>query len=84
MRAESAIKMGRIKLRRERDMGPRLWAASPVVAQGAGDDSGKKLLRAARPGWKRAQKRFQAAMGGARWDTMWSVLGEITAALKEE
>jgi DNA-binding MarR family transcriptional regulator len=43
---------------------------------------GKKLLRAARPGWKRAQERFQKAMGG-RWEAMWGVLGDITKAVQE-
>ena len=42
--------------------------------------SGKKLLQAARPGWKRAQARFQAAMGG-RWEEMWRLLDEIEMAV---
>ena len=42
--------------------------------------SGKKLLQAARPRWKRAQARFQAAMGG-RWEEMWRLLDEIEMAV---
>jgi DNA-binding MarR family transcriptional regulator len=42
---------------------------------------GKKLLRAARPRWKRAQEKFQAAMGDGRWNAMWSVLGGIGEAV---
>jgi DNA-binding MarR family transcriptional regulator len=42
--------------------------------------AGKKLLQAARPGWKRAQARFQAAMGG-RWDEMWRMLDDIEMAI---
>jgi DNA-binding MarR family transcriptional regulator len=42
--------------------------------------SGKKLLQAARPAWKRAQARFQAAMGG-RWEAMWELLDEIEMAV---
>jgi len=45
--------------------------------------AGKKLLQAARPGWKRAQARFQAAMGG-RWDEMWKLLDDITSAVNDE
>lgn len=45
--------------------------------------AGRKLLRAARPGWRRAQKRFQAAMGGGHWQTMWQVLGNITDAMQK-
>ncbi|HEX3742289.1 MAG TPA: MarR family transcriptional regulator [Bryobacteraceae bacterium] len=40
---------------------------------------GNKLLRVARPAWKRAQEKFRAAMGD-RWDAMWSVLGDISDA----
>jgi len=43
---------------------------------------GKKLLQAARPGWKRAQARFRAAMGDGRWDAMWGVLEEIAEAVR--
>jgi DNA-binding MarR family transcriptional regulator len=42
---------------------------------------GRKLLRSARPGWKRAQERFQAAMSGGQWEAMWRVLGDITTAV---
>jgi len=38
--------------------------------------AGRNLLRAARPGWRRAQKKFQAALGG-QWEAMWQVLGNI-------
>jgi DNA-binding MarR family transcriptional regulator len=45
---------------------------------------GKKLLRTARPGWKRAQERFRAALGSTRWDTMWGLLGDVTEAVKQK
>jgi len=45
---------------------------------------GKKLLRAARPGWKRAQERFQAGMGAAGWEQLWTMLHHISEAVKEK
>jgi DNA-binding MarR family transcriptional regulator len=45
---------------------------------------GKKLLRASRPGWRRAQERFQAAMGDAQWGAMWALLSKISEAVKEK
>jgi DNA-binding MarR family transcriptional regulator len=46
--------------------------------------AGRKLLRSARPGWKRAQERFQVAMGSGQWESMWRVLGDITEALRKD
>jgi DNA-binding MarR family transcriptional regulator len=42
--------------------------------------AGRKLLMAARPGWRRAQRRLQSAMNGEEWDTMWRVLDNFTRA----
>jgi DNA-binding MarR family transcriptional regulator len=41
---------------------------------------GAKLLAAAKPGWKRAQKRLRAAMTDNQWDAMWQTFGHITEA----
>jgi DNA-binding MarR family transcriptional regulator len=58
------------------------------VAYGATDDqrerglrltaAGADLLAAARPGWRRAQKRLQSAMTAAQWNAMWRVLRDVT------
>jgi DNA-binding MarR family transcriptional regulator len=42
--------------------------------------AGRRLLRAARPGWSRAQKRFQSAMNGEEWVSMWRTLDVLTNA----
>lgn len=41
---------------------------------------GRKLLRAARPGWKRAQKRLRSFMTGEQWRQMWLVFDNLTNA----
>lgn len=44
---------------------------------------GRSLLRAAKPGWNRAQKRLSSAMTPEDWEMMWHVLDRLTnAALK--
>jgi DNA-binding MarR family transcriptional regulator len=50
----------------QRERGLRLTAA------------GTGLLAAARPGWRRAQKRLQSAMTVAQWNAMWRVLRDVT------
>jgi DNA-binding MarR family transcriptional regulator len=50
----------------QRERGVRLTAA------------GADLLVAAKPGWRRAQKRLQSAMTAAQWNTMWRVLRDVT------
>ena len=50
----------------QRERGVRLTAA------------GADLLVAAKPGWRRAQKRLQSAMTAAQWDAMWRVLRDVT------
>jgi len=42
--------------------------------------AGQKLLRAARPGWKRAQARLRSAMSREQWETMWGTFGTMTKA----
>lgn len=45
--------------------------------------AGRNLLRAAKPGWNRAQKRLSSAMTPGEWEKMWSVLDKLTdAAIK--
>jgi DNA-binding MarR family transcriptional regulator len=45
--------------------------------------AGRALLRAAKPGWNRAQKRLSSAMAPEEWEKMWHVLDNLTnAALK--
>jgi DNA-binding MarR family transcriptional regulator len=44
---------------------------------------GAKLLKAAKPGWKRAQKRLRSAMTGGQWEAMWRTFGNITRAARE-
>ena len=54
-----------------RDRGVRITAA------------GRDLLRAAKPGWNRAQRRLSSAMKPEEWQQMWPVLDALTnAALK--
>lgn len=40
--------------------------------------AGEDLLRAARPGWRRAQNRLRAKMTAAQWRDMWRVLHNVT------
>jgi DNA-binding MarR family transcriptional regulator len=42
--------------------------------------AGRKLLRAATPGWRRAQERLRSSMTAAEWDSMWQALRTLTAA----
>ncbi|MBS1872191.1 MAG: winged helix-turn-helix transcriptional regulator [Acidobacteria bacterium] len=42
--------------------------------------AGREVLRAARPGWRRAQQRLRSAMTGEEWEQMWGVLNNLTAA----
>jgi len=42
--------------------------------------AGRKLLLAARPGWRRAQDRLRSTMTGTQWDAMWHVFRNITNA----
>ncbi len=42
--------------------------------------TGQNVLRAAKPGWNRAQKRLASAMKPAEWEKMWGVLNELTNA----
>jgi hypothetical protein len=42
--------------------------------------AGRKLVTAARPGWKRAQTRLRAAMAPDRWEALWKVLRDVTNA----
>lgn len=44
---------------------------------------GRRLLRAATPGWNRAQKRLCSAMTPEGWDQMWPVLDRLTNAAVE-
>jgi DNA-binding MarR family transcriptional regulator len=50
----------------QRERGVRLTAA------------GADLLAAAKPGWRRAQRRLQSAMTAAQWNAMWRVLRDVT------
>jgi DNA-binding MarR family transcriptional regulator len=43
-------------------------------------DRGLKLLKAARPGWKRAQERLRSAMTDEQWATMWQTFGDLAKA----
>lgn len=40
--------------------------------------AGADLLVAAKPGWRRAQKRLQSVMTAAQWNAMWCVLRDVT------
>ena len=42
--------------------------------------AGLKLLKAARPGWKRAQERFRAALTDEQWKGMWRTFGDLVNA----
>lgn len=42
--------------------------------------AGRNLLRAAKPGWTRAQKRLSSAMTAEQWQQMWHVLDTVTDA----
>ncbi len=42
--------------------------------------AGRRLLKAARPGWSRAQRRLQSAMNGEEWASMWRTLEVLTNA----
>jgi DNA-binding MarR family transcriptional regulator len=42
--------------------------------------AGRNVLRAARPGWNRAQKRLSSTMKPGEWEKMWTVLDELTNA----
>jgi len=54
-----------------RDRGVRITAA------------GRDLLRSAKPGWNRAQRRLSSAMKAEEWRQMWPVLGALTNAAVE-
>jgi DNA-binding MarR family transcriptional regulator len=41
---------------------------------------GLKLLKAARPGWKRAQERLRSAMTGDHWEAMWRTFDNLANA----
>ena len=45
--------------------------------------AGSKLLAAAKPGWKRAQRRLRNAMSATEWDAMWKTLGDISKATRQ-
>lgn len=42
--------------------------------------AGRNVLRSAKPGWNRAQKRLRSAFMPMEWDTMWQVLNTLTNA----
>ena len=42
--------------------------------------AGRHLLRAARPGWNRAQQRLSSLMTRQEWEQMWPVLDQLTTA----
>jgi DNA-binding MarR family transcriptional regulator len=42
--------------------------------------AGRNLLRAARPGWNRAQQRLSSLMTRHAWEQMWPVLDKLTNA----
>ena len=44
---------------------------------------GAKLLKAARPGWKRAQDRLRSAMSDGQWESMWHALGDLATAARQ-
>jgi DNA-binding MarR family transcriptional regulator len=44
---------------------------------------GSKVLRAAKPAWKRAQRRLQDAMSASEWDGMWQSFGDISKAVRQ-
>jgi len=54
-----------------RDRGVRLTAA------------GRNLLRSAKPGWSRAQRRLSSAMKPQEWRKMWQALDTLTNAALE-
>lgn len=41
---------------------------------------GRNVLRAARPGWNRAQERLSSLMTRPEWEQMWPVLDQLTNA----
>ena len=41
---------------------------------------GSKLLKAARPGWKRAQERLRSALTDDQWEAMWRTFGDLAKA----
>lgn len=43
-------------------------------------ERGLKLLRAARPAWKRAQDRLRSAMTDDQWAAMWRTFGDLANA----
>jgi DNA-binding PadR family transcriptional regulator len=45
--------------------------------------AGLKLLKAAKPGWKRAQHRLRTAMTSDRWNAMWRTFDDIRAAVHQ-
>lgn len=45
--------------------------------------AGLKLLKAAKPGWKRAQHRLRSAMTGDQWQAMWRTFDDIRAAARQ-
>ena len=63
--------IGRASSDDRRERGYRLTAA------------GSKLLKAARPGWKRAQDRLRAAMTAGQWEAMWQTFGDIANAARQ-
>jgi len=42
--------------------------------------TGQNLLRAAKPGWNRAQRRLSSAMTPEEWQKMWAALDSLTNA----
>jgi len=42
--------------------------------------AGRKLLAAARPGWKRAQSSLRSAMTAEQWEAMWQVFRNVMDA----
>ncbi len=46
-------------------------------------DSGVKLLKAARPGWKRAQDRLRSAMTVDQWEAMWRTFDDLANAAQQ-
>jgi DNA-binding MarR family transcriptional regulator len=45
--------------------------------------AGRKLVRAATPGWNRAQEQLRSAMSSAEWKTMWEAMRALTRAARE-
>jgi DNA-binding MarR family transcriptional regulator len=44
--------------------------------------AGRRLLRAAKPGWSRAQKQLRSAMNEEEWANMWRILDMLTNAAR--